>query len=85
MTFIESKILCYGQLSYGQSVTFPAYSMLSDWSTYGILACQYCMDELDAFTLQNGRKQTWFNNHRKFLPLDIHLEEINMHLERIER
>lgn len=27
------------------------------------------MDELDAFTLQNGRKQTWFDNHRKFLPL----------------
>ena len=49
---------------------FPAYSMLSDWSTSGRLACPYCMDESDAFTLQNGRKQTWFDNHRKFLPLD---------------
>ena len=49
---------------------FPAYSMLSDWSTSGRLACPYCMDESYAFTLQNGRKQTWFDNHRKFLPLD---------------
>ena len=44
--------------------------MLSGWSTFGILACPYCMDESDAFTLQNGRKETWFDNHRKFLPLD---------------
>ena len=28
------------------------------------------MDESDAFTLQNGRKQTWFDNHCKLLPLD---------------
>ena len=49
---------------------FLAYSMLSGWSTSGRLACPYCMDELDAFTLHNGRKQTWFDNHRKFLPLD---------------
>ena len=28
------------------------------------------MDESDDFTLQNGRKQTWSDNHRKFLPLD---------------
>ena len=49
---------------------FPTYSMLSGWSTSGRLACLYCMDESDAFTLQNGRKQTWFDNHRKFLPLD---------------
>ena len=51
-------------------IDFPAYSMLSDWSASGRLACPYCMDEYDAFTLQNGRKQTWFDNHRKFLPLD---------------
>ena len=46
------------------------YSMLSGWSTSGRLACPYCMDESDAYTLQNGRKQTWFDNHRNFLPLD---------------
>ena len=49
---------------------FPAYSMLSGWSTFGRLACPYCMDESDPFTLPNGRKQTWFDNHHKFLPLD---------------
>ena len=63
MKFLESKILCYGQLSYGQSVTFQ----LTHCCPVGVL---YCMDESDAFTLQNGRKQTWFDNHRKFLPLD---------------
>ena len=28
------------------------------------------MDESNAFTLHNGRQQTWFDNHIKFLPLD---------------
>lgn len=49
---------------------FPAYSMLSGWSTAGRLACPYCMDETDAFTLQMSGKQSWFDNHRKFLPMD---------------
>ena len=48
---------------------FPAYSMLFNWSTSGRLACPYCMDESNAFILQNGRKQTLFDNHCKFLPL----------------
>ena len=47
---------------------FPAYSMLSGWSTAGRLACPYCMDETEAFSLPNGKKQSWFDNHRKFLP-----------------
>ncbi|XP_049378019.1 uncharacterized protein LOC125842742 [Solanum stenotomum] len=49
---------------------FPAYSMLSGWSTAGRLACTYCMENSDAFTLTNGGKQSWFDNHRKFLPLN---------------
>ncbi|XP_059288082.1 uncharacterized protein LOC132041388 isoform X3 [Lycium ferocissimum] len=49
---------------------FPAYSMLSGWSTAGRLACPYCMENSDAFTLTKGGKQSWFDNHRKFLPLD---------------
>ena len=48
---------------------FPAYSMLSGWSTAGNLACPYCMEHSDAFRLQHGRKTSWFDNHRKFLPL----------------
>ncbi|XP_058010530.1 uncharacterized protein LOC110655973 [Hevea brasiliensis] len=47
---------------------FPAYSMLSDWSTTGETACPYCRDDSDAFTLTKGGKQSWFDNHRKFLP-----------------
>ncbi|XP_019256400.1 PREDICTED: uncharacterized protein LOC109234800 [Nicotiana attenuata] len=49
---------------------FPAYSMLSRWGTAGRLACPYCMENTDAFTLTKGGKQSWFDNHRKFLPLD---------------
>ena len=47
---------------------FPAYSMLFGWSTAGRLACPYCMDKSDAFTLKFSGKQSWFDNHRKFLP-----------------
>ncbi|XP_050229103.1 uncharacterized protein LOC126678245 [Mercurialis annua] len=47
---------------------FPAYSMLSGWSTSGRLACPHCMENTDAFTLKGSRKKSWFNCHRKFLP-----------------
>ncbi|XP_043817332.1 uncharacterized protein LOC122725001 [Manihot esculenta] len=47
---------------------FPAYAMLSGWSTAGRTACPYCMEDSDAFTLTRGGKQSWFDNHRKFLP-----------------
>ena len=47
---------------------FPAYAMLSGWSTAGRTACPYCKEDSDAFTLMKGRKQSWFDNHRKFLP-----------------
>ncbi|XP_039118907.1 uncharacterized protein LOC120255075 [Dioscorea cayenensis subsp. rotundata] len=46
---------------------FPAYSILSGWSTAGRTACSYCKEDLDAFTLTKGGKQSWFDNHRKFL------------------
>ncbi|XP_050238139.1 uncharacterized protein LOC126687627 [Mercurialis annua] len=47
---------------------FPAYSMLSGWSTAGRKACPYCMENTDAFTLDKRGKQSWFDCHRKFLP-----------------
>ena len=49
---------------------FPAYGMLSGWSTAGKLACPYCMDRSKAFTLKHGRKNSWFDCHRQFLPID---------------
>ena len=35
---------------------FPAYDMLSGWSTAGKKACPYCMDKTKAFWLENGGK-----------------------------
>ncbi|XP_022549851.1 uncharacterized protein LOC111201800 [Brassica napus] len=47
---------------------FPAYEMLSGWTTHGRLSCPYCMDRTDAFQLKNGRKSCWFDCHRRFPP-----------------
>ena len=49
---------------------FPAYSMMSGWSTAGMLACLHCMEDSDAFRLIKSGKQSWFDNHRKFLPMN---------------
>ncbi|CAM8979635.1 unnamed protein product [Rhodiola kirilowii] len=39
---------------------FPAYAMLSGWSTQGKLGCPYCMDDTKTFVLKNGRKVLYF-------------------------
>jgi hypothetical protein len=39
---------------------FPAYGMVSGWSTHGKLACPYCMENNKAFTLTNGGKASFF-------------------------
>ncbi|XP_073137491.1 uncharacterized protein [Henckelia pumila] len=49
---------------------FPAYAMLSGWSTAGKQACPHCMSDSEAFTLTHSRKTSWFDNHRKFLPVN---------------
>ncbi|CAA7043670.1 unnamed protein product [Microthlaspi erraticum] len=49
---------------------FPAYGMLSGWMTHGRLACPCCLDETQSFWLRNGRKHSWFDCHRRFLPED---------------
>ncbi|XP_073122058.1 uncharacterized protein [Henckelia pumila] len=49
---------------------FPAYAMLSGWSTAGKQACPHCMSDSEAFTLPHSRKTCWFGNHRKFLPVE---------------
>jgi hypothetical protein len=48
---------------------FPAYAMLSGWSTAGRLACPYCIEHAKLFQLQFGGKNLWFNCHRRFLPV----------------
>ncbi|PKU65335.1 hypothetical protein MA16_Dca001225 [Dendrobium catenatum] len=47
---------------------FPAYGMLSGWNTSGKLACPYCLENTKSFTLKYGRKNSWFDCHRMFLP-----------------
>jgi hypothetical protein len=49
---------------------FPAYGMLSGWSTHGKLECPYYMENNKAFTLANGGKASFFYCHRRFLPLN---------------
>jgi ABC-type anion transport system duplicated permease subunit len=38
----------------------PVYGMVSGWSTYKKLACPYCMENNEAFTLMNGGKTFFF-------------------------
>ncbi|XP_021740131.1 uncharacterized protein LOC110706520 [Chenopodium quinoa] len=49
---------------------FPAYGMLSGWSTAGKKACPYCLEKSKAFWLDHGGKVSWFDCHRQFLDLD---------------
>nr|XP_016446420.1 PREDICTED: uncharacterized protein LOC107771546 [Nicotiana tabacum] len=49
---------------------FPAYGMLSGWSTAGKLTCPCCTEDTKAFTLKYGGKNTWFDCHRIFLPMN---------------
>ena len=49
---------------------FPAYSMFYGWSTAEQFSCPYCMEDSDSFELNKRNKQSWFDNHRKFLELD---------------
>ncbi|XP_066357918.1 uncharacterized protein [Miscanthus floridulus] len=49
---------------------FPAYGMFAGWSTHGIFACPQCMCEGNAYRLKKGLKATWFDCHRRFLPID---------------
>jgi len=47
---------------------FLTYRMVSGLSTYGKLACPYCMENNKAFMLTNGGKASFFYCHRRFLP-----------------
>jgi len=41
---------------------FPAYDMISGWSTHGKLACPYCMENKKAFKITNGGKAFFFTS-----------------------
>ncbi|WVZ15584.1 hypothetical protein V8G54_013150 [Vigna mungo] len=46
---------------------FPAYGMLSGWSTHGKLACPHCIEHSKGFRLYHRRKNSWFDSHQRFL------------------
>nr|XP_016444975.1 PREDICTED: uncharacterized protein LOC107770212 [Nicotiana tabacum]XP_016444976.1 PREDICTED: uncharacterized protein LOC107770212 [Nicotiana tabacum]XP_016444977.1 PREDICTED: uncharacterized protein LOC107770212 [Nicotiana tabacum] len=48
---------------------FPAYAMLSGWSTKGKLACLCCNYGTNSRFLKHGRKMHYMD-HRVFLPMD---------------
>ncbi|XP_019244468.1 PREDICTED: uncharacterized protein LOC109224337 [Nicotiana attenuata] len=52
------------------------------WMTAGKLACPYCMENGKAFTLRHGRKQTWFDCHRQFLPVDHEFKRMKKTLKK---
>ncbi|XP_010456912.1 PREDICTED: uncharacterized protein LOC104738435 [Camelina sativa] len=58
---------------------FPAYGMLSGWTTHGRLACPICMDDTNAFQLPAGRKTCWFDCHRRFLPANHPMRKDKKH------
>lgn len=58
-------------VSYDTSIhDYPALGIFSGWSTHGGLACFDCMADVDNIWLPNGHKWSWFDFHRRFLPLD---------------
>src|SRR3954466_3210280 len=61
---------------------FPAYEMLSGWSTHGKLSCPVCMDRTKAFQLKYSRKPSFFDFHCRFLPLN-HPTRIACHFRRL--
>ena len=57
------------KVSYHNSIhDYPGLGMFSGWSTHGGLACIDCMADVDSTWLPNGRKYSWFDCHRRFLP-----------------
>jgi hypothetical protein len=48
---------------------YLAYGKIVGWCVHGRLNCPLCMDESDALRLQHVRKVSFFDCHRRFLPL----------------
>jgi hypothetical protein len=52
---------------------YLTYDKFVGWCVHGRLNCSVCMDESDAFRLLHGRKISFFDCHRKFIPLSYEL------------
>jgi hypothetical protein len=49
---------------------FKAYNFFSGWSCNGILICLICGGDTYCFRLKSRGKISYFDCHRRFLPLD---------------
>jgi hypothetical protein len=47
---------------------YLAYGKFASWCVHGRLNCPIYIDDTNAFTLQHGKKVSFFDYHRKFLP-----------------
>ena len=45
-----------------------AYGIFSGWCVHGILRCPICMGDSQAYRLEHGKKETFFDVHRRLLP-----------------
>jgi hypothetical protein len=45
------------------------YDKFVGWCVHGRLNCPICMDDSDAYKLEHGKKVTFLDYHRRFLPL----------------
>ncbi|XP_074300289.1 uncharacterized protein LOC141631530 [Silene latifolia] len=62
---------------------FPAYGMLSGWTTAGQHACPYCLvNECKSFCLKHSKKWSWFDCHRQFLLPDHVFRKDNKHFRK---
>jgi hypothetical protein len=48
---------------------YLGYGKFAGWCVHGWLNCPICMDDSDAYRLEHGKKVTFFDCHRRFLPL----------------
>jgi hypothetical protein len=48
---------------------YLGYGKFADRCVHGRLNCPICMDDSDAYKLEHGKKVTFFDWHRRFLPL----------------
>jgi hypothetical protein len=48
---------------------YLAYDKFVGWCVHGRFNCPICIDDSDAFKLENDKKVTFFDCHRRFLPL----------------
>jgi hypothetical protein len=49
---------------------FKAYAIFAGWSIHGELTCPICGSDTDCFRLTHGGKISYFDCHRRLLPLN---------------